>query len=153
RASQPLRRLQTIARLAEAGIPVGVLAAPMIPALNDHELEKILGEARRAGASMAGYVLLRLPLELAQLFEDWLAAHYPLKHEHVMSVLRQTRGGRDYDATFGQRMRGVGPFAELLNKRYHLAVQRLGLNARWEGLDHSLFRPPSSNGQLDLFAN
>lgn len=153
RASQPLRRLQTIERLAEAGIPVGVLAAPMIPALNDHELEKILGEARKAGASMAGYVLLRLPLELAQLFEDWLTAHYPLKHEHVMSVLRQTRGGRDYDATFGQRMRGVGPFAELLNKRYHLAVQRLGLNARWEGLDHSLFRPPSSNGQLDLFAN
>ncbi|GAB3245561.1 radical SAM family protein [Chitinimonas naiadis] len=153
RASQPLRRLQTIEKLAKAGIPVGVLAAPMIPALNDHELERILTQSREAGAIMAGYVLLRLPLELAQLFEDWLQAHYPLKRDHVLSVLKQTRNGKHYDATFGQRMRGVGVFAELLSKRYRLATQRLGLNGRWEGLDCSQFRPPSSNGQLDLFGD
>ncbi|GLR13235.1 radical SAM protein [Chitinimonas prasina] len=152
RASQPLRRIETIARLAQAGIPVGVLAAPMIPALNDHEMEQILQTCQAAGASRAGYVLLRLPLELAQLFDDWLAQHYPLKRDHVLSVLRQSRGGRYNDARFGKRMRGVGVFADMLSQRFKLARQRLGLDQPTVGLDTSLFRPPRPDGQLDLFS-
>lgn len=151
RASQPLRRLQSIEALARAGVPVGVLAAPMIPALNEHELEKILQASRDAGAVSAGYVLLRLPLELASLFEDWLATHYPLKREHVLSVLRQCRGGQDYDARFGARMRGEGVFAELLARRFRLATQRLGLAGATWALDGSRFSAAALQGQLDLF--
>ena len=151
RASQPLRRLEAIRRLTDAGIPVGVLAAPMIPALNDHELEAIMLAARDAGATMAGYVLLRLPLEVAELFEQWLATHYPLKRDHVLSVLRQSRGGKDYDATFGKRMRGEGVFAELLSRRYHLVKQRLGLDGVSVALDSSRFTRIRLDGQLDLF--
>ena len=152
RAATPPRRLQAIRALSDAGIPVGVLAAPVIPQLNDRDLEAILEAATAHGAQHAGWIMLRLPLEVAPLFRDWLDAHYPLRAEHVMSVLRQLRGGKDYDARFGERMRGTGPFAELIEKRFALACKRLGLNRDRAPLDTSRFRPPLAAGprQLDL---
>ncbi|MBV8658720.1 MAG: PA0069 family radical SAM protein [Burkholderiales bacterium] len=151
RASQPMRRIETIQALAEAGIPVGVLTSPMIPALNDHEMERILEAAKDAGATMAGYVLLRLPHELVTLFDDWLAEHYPLKRDHVMSLVRQSRGGRDYDSSFGKRMRGEGVFTDLIERRYRLAKKRLGLDSAAITLNCSAFKAPNLTGQLDLF--
>jgi len=152
RAATPPRRLQAIRALTGAGVPVGVLAAPVIPQLNDRDLEAILEAAAAHGARYAGWIMLRLPLEVAPLFRDWLDAHYPLRADHVMSVLRQLRGGRDYDARFGERMRGTGPFAELIEKRFALACKRLGLNRDRTPLDISRFRPPVPEGprQLDL---
>jgi DNA repair photolyase len=152
RAATPPRRLQAIKALSDAGVPVGVLAAPVIPQLNDRDLEAILEAAAANGARHAGWIMLRLPLEVAPLFRDWLDAHYPLRAEHVMSVLRQLRGGRDYDARFGARMRGTGPFAELIEKRFALAAKRLGLNRDRTPLDTTRFRPPIPDGprQLDL---
>jgi DNA repair photolyase len=152
RAATPPRRLQAIRTLSDAGVPVGVLAAPVIPQLNDSDLEAILEAAAAHGARHAGWIMLRLPLEVAPLFRDWLDAHYPLRADHVMSVLRQLRGGRDYDARFGERMRGTGPFAELVEKRFALACRRLGLNRDRTPLDTSRFRPPVPEGarQLDL---
>ena len=152
RAATPPRRLQAIRALTDAGIPVGVLAAPVIPQLNDRDLEAILEAAAAHGAGYAGWIMLRLPLEVAPLFRDWLDAHYPLRAEHVMSVLRHLRGGRDYDARFGARMKGTGPFAELIEKRFALACKRLGLNRDRAPLDTSCFRPPVPAGprQLDL---
>ncbi len=126
RAASPARRLETIRTLSQAGIPVTVLVAPLIPVLTDSELETLLEQARAAGAQDAAYVLLRLPHELKEMFRDWLAQHEPLKAEHVMNRLRDCRGGEDYDARFGTRMRGTGIFAELLRKRFKLAYQRLG---------------------------
>jgi DNA repair photolyase len=152
RASAPYRRLETIRRLAEAGIPVGVLVAPLIPFVTDRYMEEILERAREAGATSAGYILLRLPHEVAPLFKDWLATHYPLKAEHVMSLVRQMRGGKDYESGFGVRQTGKGNFAELIGKRFDLACERLGLNHRGrEPLDTSRFRPPRAGPQLDLF--
>ena len=151
RASAPHRRLETVRRLAAAGIPTGVMAAPMIPFLNDGELETILEHAREAGALGASYTMLRLPLEIADLFREWLANHYPERADRVMERVRDTRGGRDYDSTFGQRMRGTGPVAELLAKRFRLAVRRLGFPG-FPDLDASGFVPPiPSQGQLPLF--
>ena len=152
RAATPPRRLQAVKALTDAGIPVGVLAAPVIPQLNDRDLEAILEAAAAHGARHAGWIMLRLPLEVAPLFRDWLDAHYPLRAEHVMSVLQQLRGGKDYDARFGERMRGTGPFAELIEKRFALACKRLGLNRDRTPLDTSRFRPPVPDGpqQLDL---
>jgi len=150
RAAAPPRRLQAIKTLSAAGVPVGVLAAPVIPQLNDRDLEAILEAAAANGARHAGWIMLRLPLEVAPLFRDWLDAHYPLRAEHVMSVLRQLRGGRDYDARFGARMRGTGPFAELIEKRFALACKRLGLNRDREPLDTSRFCPPVASGQRQL---
>jgi len=152
RAATPPRRLQAIRTLSDAGVPVGVLVAPVIPQLNDRDLEAILEAAAAHGARHAGWIMLRLPLEVAPLFRDWLDAHYPLRAEHVMSVLRQLRGGRDYDARFGERMRGTGPFAELIEKRFALACRRLGLDRDRTPLDASRFRPPVPPGprQLDL---
>jgi DNA repair photolyase len=152
RAATPPRRLQAVKALTDAGVPVGVLAAPVIPQLNDRDLEAILEAAATHGARYAGWIMLRLPLEVAPLFRDWLDAHYPLRADHVMSVLRQLRGGRDYDARFGARMRGTGPFAELIEKRFALACKRLGLNRDRAPLDISRFRPPVPEGprQLDL---
>ena len=152
RAATPPRRLQAIRTLSDAGVPVGVLAAPVIPQLNDSDLEAILEAAAAHGARHAGWIMLRLPREVAPLFRDWLDAHFPLRAEHVMSVLRQLRGGRDYDARFGERMRGTGPFAELIEKRFALTCKRLGLNRDREPLDTSRFRPPQPGGprQLDL---
>ncbi len=155
RAAAPHRRLQTVKTLAEAGIPVGVLVAPIIPQLTDKDLEAILEGAAAAGARYAGWIMLRLPLEVAPLFRAWLDAHYPLRAEHVMSVIRQIRGGRDYDAAFGSRMRGTGNFAQLIERRFELACGRFGLERRDRAkLDTSRFVPPRDAGttpQLDLF--
>jgi DNA repair photolyase len=152
RASAPHRRIKAIATLAEAGIPVGVLTAPMIPALNDADMERVLEASAAAGAHCAGYTLLRLPHELNGLFREWLTLHVPQRAAHVMSLLNQMHGGRDYDASFGRRMRGRGPFAELLRQRFEISCRRLGLNrARELVLDTSKFVPPrkpSPQGEL-----
>jgi DNA repair photolyase len=145
RAAAPHRRLQALKTLSDAGIPVGVMVAPIIPQLNDRDLEAILEAAAANGAQTAGWVLVRLPLEVAPLFREWLDAHYPQRAAHVMSLIRQMRGGRDYHSTFGSRMRGEGTLATLLQKRFDIACRRLGLNRGREqtGLDTTLFRPPS----------
>ncbi len=156
RAATPARRLQAIAELTRAGIPAGVLAAPMIPALNDAELEKILEAASRAGASWAGYVLLRLPHELKQIFEDWLHAHFPDRASHVLDLVRQTRAGALNDAKFGQRFSGTGVYADLLASRFQRAARQWGLEER-KPLDCSHFAPPpdgrtsAARAQLSLF--
>ena len=151
RATTPPRRLEAVRHLADAGIPVGVLAAPMIPALNDMELEAILAASAKAGATSAGYVLLRLPLEIKDLFTEWLEAHEPAKARHVLNLIRDTRRGALYVDKFGERGRGTGPYAELLAKRFRLAVKRLGLERRGEGLRCDLFKPPPRKGdQLSL---
>jgi DNA repair photolyase len=152
RAATPARRLETMAALSAAGIPVAVLASPMIPALNDPELERILEAAAKAGASSASYILLRLPLELAPLFEEWLETHAPDKAKHVMSLIRQSRGGKAYQSEFGTRMRGTGPYAEMLRLRFETARRRYGLDRgrAWQ-LDTTRFRPPAQKGdQLSL---
>lgn len=148
RAAAPSARLRAIRVLSANGVPVNVMCAPMIPMINDQELERLLEAARDAGARSAAYVLLRLPREVGPLFEDWLAAHFPARAEHVMSLIRQCRGGETYDSRFGSRMRGEGPFAELLAQRFALASKRLGLNRRDFNLDCSRFAPPG--GQLAL---
>ena len=149
RAAAPKARLRAIRVMRDAGIPVGVLCSPMIPMINDSELESLLTEARDAGAQSAAYMMLRLPLEVAPLFEEWLAAHYPQRATHVLSLIRQARGGELYDSRFGVRMRGEGPFADLLAQRFAKAIKRLGLNRR-EGfnLDCTVFCPPG--GQMSL---
>jgi DNA repair photolyase len=152
RAAAPHRRLRTIGRLAAAGIPVSVLAAPVIPVLTDPELEAILAAATDAGARSASYILLRLPLEVSPLFQQWLEAHYPLKAGHVMTRVRDTRGGKDYDSRFGIRLRGSGAFAEIIAQRFALACRKLKLQPRDYDLDRSAFRVPADSGdQLDLF--
>ena len=138
RASTPERRLETIAALAGAGIPTGVLSAPMIPALNDNEMEQILERARAAGATSAGYTLLRLPLELKSLFKEWLEEHFPDKTAHVLSLVAQTHGGRLYDSTWSKRMTGTGPYADMLRLRFDRACRKLGFNQR---TTQSLDRP------------
>ena len=154
RTASPQARLRVIQQLSEAGVPVGVLVAPVIPAITDHEIEDIMRAAKEAGASRAGYVLLRLPHELKVIFREWLAEHYPDRAKHVMSLINQSRGGKDYDAQFGTRMRGTGPYAELLRTRFDLAKRKLGFagaEERYE-LDTSLFRPPvKATPQLSLF--
>jgi DNA repair photolyase len=152
RAPSPPRRIGAIARLAEAGVPVGVLASPMILGLNDSEMESILAAAAAAGASSAGYVLLRLPLEIKDLFAEWLEAHEPLKAPRVLALLRDTRGGRLYDAAFGRRMRGTGPHADLLRRRFEVACRRHGLAHRPAPLDVTRFTVPARPGdQMPLF--
>ncbi len=151
RASSPRRRLQAIRRLNEAGIPCGVMAAPVVPFLTDAELEKILDAAHTHGAQSADYTLLRLPYELKDLFKDWLAVNYPLKAAHVMSRLRGMRGGRENDPNFGSRFRGEGLFSELLAQRFHKACDKLGLNREDFEPETGLFRPPGREGQMNLF--
>jgi DNA repair photolyase len=152
RASAPQRRLQAIARLHEAGIPVGVLVAPIIPVLNDPELERILQACAELGAAAAGYVLLRLPLEVAPLFEEWLSSHYPLKAGHVLKRIRDTRGGALYRSEFGQRMQGQGAFASIIGRRFANACQRFGLAEREIQLATQRFRvPQAKRDQLSLF--
>ena len=152
RASTPSLRLKAISDLATAGIPVSVMVAPVIPALNDHEIERILDSARGAGADEAGYILLRLPLEVSPIFRDWLLRHFPDRYRHVMNVLKSMRGGKDYDAEWGKRMRGTGPYAWQVGRRFQLAAKRLGFNTRRRKLDTSLFVPPLGDGrQLALF--
>ena len=143
RASAPHRRVQAIRALHDAGVPVGVMFAPVIPMINDAELESVLEAARAAGADSAGYVMVRLPHELKTLFREWLEQHLPLRAEHVLSLIQQMRGGRDYDSEFGTRMRGEGVFAQLIAKRFQLAHQRLGFSGgRERTLDCTQFVAP-----------
>jgi DNA repair photolyase len=163
RAASPQRRLDILRALHAKGIPCGVLVGALIPALNDKTLEEVLEAAAGAGAAEAAYVILRLPNELKDLFKDWLATHYPERAGHVISIVRQMRGGRDNDPNFGTRMSGTGMFADLIGRRFEIACRRLGLNRNADGvggrrggrlpsaLDCSRFRPPSSAGQLRLF--
>lgn len=149
RAAAPGARLRAIRVMREAGVPVGVLCSPMIPMINDSELEHLLEAASDAGALSAAYMLLRLPLEVAPLFEQWLQDHYPQRATHVLSLIRQSRGGDLYDSRFGARMRGEGVFADLLAQRFSKAIRRLGLNPReGQALDCTSFCPPG--GQLSL---
>jgi DNA repair photolyase len=153
RTASPQARLRVIQQLAQSGIPVGVLVAPVIPAITDHEMEDILAAAKEAGASSAGYVLLRLPHEVKVLFRDWLSEHYPDRAKHVMSLINQTRGGKDYDAEFGRRMTGTGPYAELLRTRFELARRKCGFDDARDRheLTTEFFRPPAADqSQLTL---
>ena len=153
RAATPERRLAAVKALADAGVPTMVMFAPAIPALNDHEMEAVLERAAAAGAVGAGYVALRLPMEIADLFQEWLATDHPDRAKHVMSLVRQMRGGKTYDSQWGKRMKGEGPLAALMSRRFRTAKARLGLDAPLPALDLSLFRvPPSAGGQIDLFS-
>ena len=153
RAATPSRRLEALRVLSAAGIPTAVMVAPVIPAINDAEIERILDAAAAAGASEAGYVMLRLPLEIKDLFREWLGEHFPDKAKHVISLVRDLHGGKDYDATFGKRQTGSGPYAWSIGRRFELACRRHGLNRRRQRLTTALFTPPSRRGsQLDLFA-
>jgi DNA repair photolyase len=157
RAASPQRRVDAIRALASAGIPCGVMVAPLIPALTDKSLEDVMEAASNAGATMAGWILLRLPNEVRPLFKEWLAAHYPQRAGHVISIVRQSRGGRENDPNFGSRMTGSGNFVDLIGQRFDLACRRLGLNsednhmASRDGLDCSMYRPPPIEGQMRLF--
>jgi len=151
RAATPDRRLETVRALTTAGIPTTVMTAPIIPALNDEEMETILARAAEAGATHAGYTLLRLPLEIKDLFREWLDAQVPDRAKHVMSLIRSMRGGKDYDSQWGKRMTGTGPYASLIAQRFAIATRRLGLNEKRSPLDTSKFRRPAQTGdQLAL---
>jgi DNA repair photolyase len=153
RTASPQARLRAVRELNAAGIPTGVMVAPVIPAITDHEMEAILEAATAAGAHWAGYVLVRLPYEIKDLFRDWLTEHFPDRAAHVMSLIRDMRGGRDNDPRFGTRMRGTGPIAELLRNRFKIACKRLNLNSGSREIpQHThLFRPPLREGsQLQL---
>jgi DNA repair photolyase len=152
RASTPAKRLEAIKALSEAGIPTAVMVAPIIPAINDSEIESIMTAARDAGAREAGYVVLRLPLEIKDLFAEWLATEFPDRAARVMSLLRGMRGGKDYDARWFERQKGKGPYAELIAGRFRLALRQLNLNERKYRLRTDLFRRPvAKGGQLALF--
>lgn len=152
RSAAPARRSQTLAELHSAGIPVGVLFAPVIPFLNDSEMESVLEKAAAAGVESAGYVMLRLPHEVKDLFRDWLEQHEPGKADHVMSVVNDLRGGKDNDPRFHSRMRGSGNYAELIRQRFEKACRRLGMNRKRRVLDTSLFTPPQPpSPQQDMF--
>ncbi|MET2827934.1 PA0069 family radical SAM protein [Mesorhizobium shangrilense] len=128
RASTPTKRLEAIRQLSDAGIPASVMVAPIIPGLTDQEMERILDSARAAGALEAGYVVLRLPLEVSPIFKDWLLRHYPDRYRHVMSLIRSMRDGKDYDSEWGKRMKGAGPYAWQIGRRFEITAKRLGLN-------------------------
>lgn len=151
RAASPARRLETLRRLSAAGVPCAVLVAPMIPMLTDPDMEKVLEATRDAGAKTAGYVFLRLPHELKGVFKDWLAAHLPLRAEHVMSLVRQMRDGRENQSEFGVRQRGSGVYADLLAQRMAKGRKRFGLTGGLPPLALDRFRPPGVRGQMSLF--
>jgi len=154
RAASPQRRLDVLRALAREGVPCGVMVAPVIPALTDKSIEEVLEAAAAAGAGAAGYILMRLPHEVKPLFKEWLAVHYPKRTDHVMSIVRQLRGGRENDPNFGTRMTGTGTYANLIADRFEIACRRFGLNRKRRGeepLDCTRFRPPSRGGQLSLF--
>jgi DNA repair photolyase len=147
RAATPGKRLEAVRRLSEAGIPTAVMVAPIVPGLTDAEIERILETAREAGASQAGYVLLRLPLEIKELFREWLATGFPDRAQRVIHLLQSMHGSRDYVSEFGVRQRGRGPYAEQIALRFKLAAKRLGLNRERQPLRTDLFRPPVLAGQ------
>jgi DNA repair photolyase len=154
RAPTPPRRLDALRQLAAAGIPTSVMVAPIVPAINDAEIERILDSAKAAGVEGAGYVLLRLPLEVRDLFKEWLMANFPDRYRHVFALIRQMRGGKDYDAQWGKRMTGSGPYAWMIGRRFEQACGRLGLNVRKTRLTTEHFNPPhrrSETAQLSLF--
>jgi len=154
RAATPPRRLNALRELSAAGIPTTVMVAPIIPAINDAEIERILDAAAAAGVMSAGYVLLRLPLEVRDLFKEWLMANFPDKYRHVMSLIRQSRGGKDYDAEWGKRMKGGGPYAWMIGRRFSQACERLGLNEKRSALSTDQFTRPritEISKQLCLF--
>ncbi|MCP1198263.1 PA0069 family radical SAM protein [Notoacmeibacter sp. MSK16QG-6] len=151
RASTPTKRLEAIRALSDAGIPTSVIAAPVVPGLTDHEIERILDAGAAAGAKEASYIILRLPLEVAPIFKDWLLREYPDRYRHVLSLIRSMRGGRDYDAEWGKRMKGSGPYAWQIGRRFEMAARRLGLNTEKKVLRTDLFQaPPLENEQLML---
>ncbi|WAJ29772.1 PA0069 family radical SAM protein [Antarcticirhabdus aurantiaca] len=153
RASTPTKRLEAVRALSEAGVPTMVMTAPIIPGLTDHEIERLLEAAKAAGARDVGYVLLRLPLEVAPLFKEWLLRHYPGRYRHVLSLLRSMRGGKDYDADWGRRMTGTGAYAMQIRRRFELAADRLELNRGRAPLRTDLFSPPKASAagvQLSL---
>ncbi len=153
RAAAPHVRIETIRKLSDAGIPVSVMVAPVIPAVTDHEIETILTRANEAGAREAGYILLRLPLEVAEIFKSWLGEHFPDRLDHVMSLVRGSRGGKDYDSTFGMRMTGNGPYAWMIGRRFEIAARRAGFSRERRKLRTDLFRRPARQGeQLSLFS-
>ncbi|WP_027164586.1 PA0069 family radical SAM protein [Mesorhizobium sp. WSM3224] len=147
RASTPTKRLEAIRQLSDAGIPASVMVAPIIPGLNDPEMERILDSARAAGAREAGYVILRLPLEVAPIFKDWLLRHYPDRYRHVMSLIRSMRDGKDYDSEWGKRMKGAGPYAWQIGRRFEIAAKRLGLNVERRHLRTDQFVAGSGAGE------
>lgn len=151
RASAPHRRLDAIRKLSDAGIPVTVLCAPIIPGLNDTEIENIVAACADAGARSVGHIVLRLPLEIASLFEEWLEAHYPDRKAKVISLIKQMRGGDIYQSEFGTRMRGTGPIADLIATRFKAARKKHGLDGRSLNLDCTGFKRPSADGQMSLF--
>jgi DNA repair photolyase len=147
RAATPTRRLEAVRQLSDAGIPTSVMVAPIIPGLTDPEIERILDSARNAGAREAGYVILRLPLEVSPIFKDWLLRHYPDRYRHVMSLVRSMRDGKDYDSEWGKRMKGSGPYAWQIGRRFELAAKKLGLNAEKRPLRTDLFVAPEAAGK------
>ncbi|MEX0751691.1 MAG: PA0069 family radical SAM protein [Xanthobacteraceae bacterium] len=152
RAATPMRRLETLRRLSAAGVPTTVMFAPVIPAINDAEMERVLDAAAAAGVQGAGYVLLRLPLEVRDLFREWLTANYPDRVEHVFKLIRDMRGGKDYDSTWGKRQKGSGPYAWMLGRRFEIACEKLGLNKNRNSLTTEHFEPPIKRAQqLSLF--
>ncbi len=152
RAATPARRLETLRRLSAAGIPTAVMVAPIIPAINDSEIERILDAAAAAGVQGAGYVILRLPLEVRDLFREWLMANFPDRYRHVFKLIREMRGGKDYDSTWGLRQTGSGPYAWMIGRRFEIACEKLGLNERETNLATKHFRAPRPSAvQLDLF--
>jgi DNA repair photolyase len=152
RAPTPQRRLEALEALSAAGVPTTVMVAPVIPALNDAEIERVLDSAAAVGVKEAGYVLLRLPLEVRDLFREWLLANFPDRHRHVFKLIREMRGGKDYDSSWGERMSGRGPTAWLIGRRFELACEKLGLNKARTSLSTEGFKPPQPSGrQLSLF--
>jgi DNA repair photolyase len=152
RAPTPARRLEALRQLSAAGVPTAVMVAPIVPAINDAEIERILDAAAAVGVSGAGYVMLRLPLEVRDLFREWLMANYPDRYRHVFKLIREMRGGKDYDSTWGKRMKGSGPYAWMIGRRFEVACEKLGLNAERAKLATEHFRPPHPAAvQLDLF--
>jgi DNA repair photolyase len=152
RAPAPARRIEALRQLSAAGVPTAGMVAPIIPAINDAEIERILDAAAAVGVSGAGYVMLRLPLEVRDLFREWLMANYPDRYRHVFKLIREMRGGKDYDSTWGKRMKGSGPYAWMIGRRFEVACEKLGLNADRAKLTTEHFRPPRpASVQLDLF--
>ncbi len=147
RAATPSRRLETVRALSEAGIPTSVMMGPVIPGLTDCEIERILESAVTAGAREAGYIILRLPLEVSPIFKDWLLRSAPDRYRHVLSLIRSMRGGKDYDAEWGKRMKGTGPYAWQIGRRFEIAAKRLGLNQERMKLRYDLFQPPRPEGE------
>src|SRR6516225_10206971 len=152
RAATPARRLEALRELVKAGVPASALVAPVIPAINDAEIERILEAIAETGVRHAGYVLLRLPLELKDLFREWLIENFPDRYRHVINLIRETRGGKDYDSSWGKRQTGSGPIAWMIGRRFEVACERLGFNLTSVETTTEHFKPPRPSAeQLDLF--